>query len=193
MFHARIAEEQGQFNFDDVARGITDKMLRRHPHVFGDLRNRDISDAELARIWQAAKTREKSARPGQPETANSSLPAIYRARQLQKGAARVGFDWPDIDPVLDKLEEEVAELRHAWKTGDKDSVIDEIGDVMFVCVNIARHAKTNAEMALRQTNRKFERRFAYVCAQMEASGVPMEQSKLEQMENFWQQAKTVVD
>lgn len=193
VFHARIAEEQGQFDFDDVARGIADKMLHRHPHVFGDLRDREISDEELARIWKTAKAEEKSGSRGPGQVDNSSLPAIYRARQIQKDAARVGFDWPDIVPVLDKLEEEIAELRQAYESGDLDSVSDEVGDVMFVCVNIARHAKVNAEIALRNTNRKFERRFKYVCKEMEAAGIPMVQGQLEQMENFWQQAKSVVD
>ena len=193
VFHARIAEEQGHFDFDDVARGITEKMQRRHPHVFGELRGREISREELSKIWQAAKESEKAGGEKSGDSDGASLPAIYRARQLQKDAARVGFDWPDISPVLDKLEEELAELRQAYEAGDFESVSDEVGDVMFVCVNIARHAKINAEMALRQTNLKFERRFAYVCEQMEAAGIPMEQAQLDAMEEFWQQAKSVVD
>ena len=193
VFHARIAEEQGHFDFNDVARGITEKMQRRHPHVFGELRGRDISREELSQIWQAAKESEKTGGEKSGDSDSASLPAIYRARQLQKDAARVGFDWPDIRPVLDKLEEELAELRQAYEAGDFESVSDEVGDVMFVCVNIARHAKINAEMALRQTNLKFERRFAYVCEQMEAAGIPMEQGQLDAMEEFWQQAKSVVD
>ena len=193
VFHSRIAEEQGHFSFDDVARGIADKMLRRHPHVFGELRDREIGEEELTQIWQTAKAKEKAAGRKRGVADDAALPAIYRARQLQKDAARVGFDWPDITPVLDKLEEEIAELRQAYEAGDIKSVTDEVGDVMFVCVNIARHAKVNAEIALRQTNRKFERRFAYVLEQMEAAGIPMEQAQLDRMESFWQQAKSVVD
>lgn len=193
VFHARIAEEQGHFNFDDVARGITEKMQRRHPHVFGELRGQDISREELSQLWQTAKAAEKSSGSKSDTSDSTSLPAIYRACQLQKDAAIVGFDWPNINPVLDKLEEELAELRQAYTAGDTESISDEVGDVMFVCVNIARHAKINAEMSLRHTNLKFERRFAYVCEQMEAAGIPMEQGQLEQMEAFWQQAKSVVD
>jgi len=118
--------------------------------------------------------------------------AIYRARQLQQRAAGFGFDWPDIVPVFDKLEEEIEELRHAFDSGDDNAIADEIGDILFVCVNIARHARVNAEMALRQTNRKFERRFAYVQQQMAAAGIAMEQHELERMEQFWQQSKNVV-
>ncbi len=193
VFHARIAEEKGQFNFDDVAAGITDKMLRRHPHVFGEDRGRDLSDEHLSERWQALKRQEKAARPKPetlPEGDNNS--ALYRARQLQQAAAELGFDWTSIGPVFDKLEEEIAELRHAYASGDDSAIAGEIGDVMFVCVNIARHARINAEIALRQTNRKFVRRFEYVRQQMQAAGIVMEQHELEQMEQFWQEAKGVV-
>ena len=194
VFHARIAEEGGHFNFDDVARDIADKMIRRHPHVFGDDSAREFDDDELSRQWQALKEQEKANKPDQQRPAeNSSLPAIYRARQLQQDAASFGFDWPSIDPVLDKLEEEIGEMRHAIAQGDKDAMRDELGDVLFVCINLARHFKIDAEIALRQTNRKFERRFAYVCEQMQAAGIPFEQEQLEQMESFWQEAKSVVD
>ncbi len=198
VFHARIAEEQGQFDFDDVAQGISDKMRRRHPHVFGDARDQELSDDSLSRQWQAIKQQEKSARanngldtgPGNDSGASS---AIYRARQLQKEAATFGFDWPDITPVFDKMEEELAELKQAFSEGDKDAISEEIGDLMFVCVNLARHARVDAEMSLRQTNRKFRRRFAYVQQQMDAAGIEMEQNQLELMERFWQEAKSHVD
>ena len=192
VFHARIAEEQGQFDFDDVARGIADKMLRRHPHVFGEARGKAVSDAELSASWQALKDEEKGeAEPVDlPETSVNS--PLYQARKLQKDAARSGFDWPDLEPVFDKLEEELAELRTAWRDGDSDAIADELGDLLFVCVNVARHAKINPEMALRRTNAKFARRFAYVEERMAAAGEPMEQSRLETMERFWQQAKGVV-
>ena len=193
VFHARIAEEKGQFDFDDVAGAITDKMLRRHPHVFGDERDRDFSDESLSQRWQELKQQEKAARKkddGLPDGDSNS--AMYRARQLQKHAAEFGFDWPSITPVFDKLEEELAELRQAYASGDSAAIADEVGDVMFVCINIARHARVNAEMALRQTNQKFVRRFEYVTRQMEAAGVDMEQHELERMEQFWQDAKGVV-
>ncbi len=193
VFHARIAEENGQFDFDDVARGITDKMLRRHPHVFGADRGKAVSDEVLSQQWQALKQLEKSdSENNVTADDNASNSAIFRARQLQKHAALSGFDWPDLAPVFDKLEEEVAELRQAFDSGDDHAIAGEIGDVMFVCVNIARHAKTNAEMALRRTNRKFVRRFAYVQQQMADAGIVMEQDQLDQMERFWQESKNIV-
>jgi len=193
VFHARIAEEKGQFSFDDVAQGIADKMLRRHPHVFGESRDQQVSDAELSQQWQALKQAEKknSASPDL-DSDMASRSAIYRARRIQKAAAEAGFDWPSIDPVFDKLEEEFAELKQAFGAGDQAAIADEIGDLMFVCVNIARHAKVNAETALRQTNQKFLRRFAYVQQQMVDAGIEMEQHQLEQMERFWQESKTIV-
>ncbi len=193
VFHAQIAAEQGQFNFDDVARGITDKMLRRHPHVFGEDRDREVSETELSQQWQRLKQQEKAGRE-QPQVGaeSASSSAIYRARQLQQRAAEFGFDWPSIAPVFDKLEEEVAELKHAYATGNDAEIAGEVGDIMFVCVNIARHARINAEIALRETNQKFIRRFAYVQQQMAAAGIDMEQRQLEQMETFWQESKSIV-
>lgn len=193
VFHARIAEEQGQFDFDEVARGITDKMQRRHPHVFGEPHERTRSEADVRELWQELKQREKAARP-EPcltdDTASNS--AIFRARELQKRAAEFGFDWPDIIPVFEKLEEELAELKQAYASGEQDAIASEIGDILFVCINIARHAGINAEMALRATNSKFVRRFAYVQEKMAASDIVMEQRQLEQMEKFWQESKAVV-
>lgn len=199
VFHARIAEEKGQFDFDDVAQGITDKMLRRHPHVFGEGRDQQWSEEALSRQWQAIKLEEKKQRKDTApvndtrDSDDSSNSAIYRARQIQKDAAGLGFDWPDIQPVFDKLEEELAELKQAFASGNKDEISDELGDLMFVCVNLARHAKVNAEMSLRKTNRKFQRRFDYVQQQMRNAGIEMEQGQLEQMEQFWQEAKSHVD
>ncbi|MDH3386927.1 MAG: nucleoside triphosphate pyrophosphohydrolase [Gammaproteobacteria bacterium] len=193
VFHARIAEEKGQFDFDDVAQGITDKMLRRHPHVFGDQSGEPVSDEDLSQQWQALKQQEKSQRQPSPlGTDSASSSAMYRARQIQQEAAGFGFDWPDINPVFDKLEEELAELKHAFGSGDRDAISDELGDLLFVCVNLARHAGVNAEMSLRRTNRKFLRRFAHVQSQMAASGIDMDQRQLEKMEQFWQESKDLV-
>ena len=196
VFHARIAEENGQFDFNDVARGITDKMQRRHPHVFGEGRDQNWSDETLARQWQAIKEEEKRQRgksvDSSQENDKSANSPIYRARQIQKNAAALGFDWPDINPVFDKLEEELGELKQAFADGNKDAISDELGDLLFVCVNLARHARVNAEMSLRNTNRKFQRRFDYVQQQMRDAGIVMEQGQLEAMEKFWQEAKTHV-
>jgi ATP diphosphatase len=194
VFHSRVAEEKGQFSFADVAQDITDKMLRRHPHVFGDARDQNWSDEVLAQQWQAIKEKEKGARLNSGISDDTSAnSAMYRAREIQKEAAELGFDWPDINPVFAKLEEELDELKQAFRSGDKDAISDELGDLLFVCVNLARHARVNAEMSLRRTNRKFQRRFAYVQQQMAAAGIVMDQSQLEQMEVFWQDAKTHVD
>ena len=194
VFHSRVAEEKGQFNFADVAQGITDKMLRRHPHVFGEARDKDWSEEVLAQQWQAIKEKEKAAKvkSGISDGASANS-AMYRAREIQKDAAELGFDWPDINPVFAKLEEELEELKQAFKSGDKDAISDELGDLLFVCVNLGRHARVNAEMSLRRTNRKFQRRFAYVQEQMAAAGIVMDQRQLDQMEVFWQDAKTQVD
>jgi len=199
VFYARMAKEAGAFEFGDVVGAICDKMLRRHPHVFGGARDQQWSDAELAQQWQAMKAEEKQQQSGEDPAGTETLDdssvnsAIYRARQIQQHAAEFGFDWPDINPVFDKLEEELAELKQAFATGDKDAISDELGDLMFVCVNLARHARVNAEMSLRQTNRKFQRRFAYVQQQMSAAGIEMDQRQLEQMERFWQESKNQVD
>ena len=193
VFHARIAEEQGQFDFDDVAQGITDKMLRRHPHVFGDTRNQQLSDETLSQQWQALKQAEKADLEKPDMSIDSGAnSAMYRARQIQKEAASFGFDWPDINPVFDKLEEELAELKYAFSTGDSNAISDELGDLMFVCVNLARHARVNAEMSLRNTNQKFLRRFAYVQQRMQDAGIEMNQQQLETMEQFWQESKATV-
>lgn len=193
VFHARIAEERGAFNFDEVVEGIVSKMLRRHPHVFDTERDNKLDEAALKQQWQALKQAEKSA----PEERSfgdhsAALPALNRAGVLQTEAAEYGFDWPSIQPVLEKLDEEVAELKQAITSGSERDISDELGDVMFVCLNIARHRKINAEMALRDTNRKFMRRFDYVIEQMNAAGHDMDQQQLERMEGFWQQSKGVV-
>ena len=193
VFHACIAEEQGQFDFNDVANGIVDKMVRRHPHVFGAERDKKLSEEQLSAQWQALKQQEKSAssKIGVTPAVSANSP-IFSSRQIQKDAAEFGFDWPDISFVIDKLDEEVAELKRAISEGDKSAISDELGDVLFVCVNIARHARVNAEMALRQCNQKFTRRFEYVQQQMLSVGISMNQRQLEQMEQFWQESKGVV-
>ncbi len=193
VFHSRIAEENGDFNFADVVESIVSKMLRRHPHVFGKDRGQKTDEATIKGQWQAMKAAEKARQPatGFGDDSNN-LSAIHRAERLQQQAAEYGFDWPDIQPVLDKLDEELAELRESITTGDNDAIEDELGDLLFVCVNIARHRKINAEMALRRTNQKFIRRFDYVVEQMKLSEQPMDQRQLEQMEQFWQTSKSIV-
>ncbi len=193
VFHARIAEEKGQFDFDDVARGIVEKMVRRHPHVFGEDRDKPRSEEMLAKQWQSIKKEEKNDKPDRPLAADSaSNSAIFRATQIQQHAAGLGFDWPDIHPVMEKLDEEVAELCEAVAEGDVDEISNELGDILFVCVNIARHKRINAEMCLRQTNQKFMRRFDYVQRKMTQAGIDMDQAMLARMEKFWQESKQFV-
>jgi len=193
IFHARIAEENHLFNFNDVAEGIVNKMKRRHPHVFEADRSNQISDEALSLQWQSLKNEEKSGSPDSAFGASSaSLSAINRAKVLQGEAAEFGFDWPRIANVVDKLEEEMDELRLAIESGNSEAISDELGDLLFVCMNIARHAKVDAEMALRRTNRKFINRFNYVSEQMKSAGIEMNSQQLDRMEYFWQQSKSIV-
>ncbi len=193
IFHARIAEENHLFDFNDVAEGIVNKMKRRHPHVFEADRSNQISDEALSLQWQSLKSEEKSGSPDSTFGASSaSLSAINRAKVLQGEAAEFGFDWPHIANVVDKLEEEMDELKLAIESGNSDAISDELGDLLFVCMNIARHAKVDAEMALRRTNRKFINRFNYVSEQMKSAGIEMGSQQLDRMEYFWQQSKPIV-
>jgi len=193
IFHARIAEENHLFDFNDVAEGIVNKMKRRHPHVFEADRSNQISDEALSLQWQSLKNEEKSGSPDSAFGASSaSLSAINRAKVLQGEAAEFGFDWPHIANVVDKLEEEMDELRLAIESGNSEAISDELGDLLFVCMNIARHAKVDAEMALRRTNRKFINRFNYVSEQMKSAGIEMDSQQFDRMEYFWQQSKSIV-
>ncbi|MCP4487912.1 MAG: hypothetical protein GY820_11425 [Gammaproteobacteria bacterium] len=153
-----------------------------------------LRDPESGCPWDTRQTSASIARytPGPFGTDSSRLSATHRAEHLQRQAAAQGFDWPDTEPVIDKLKEELLELEQAIASGDKDAIEDELGDLMFVCVNIARHTKINAEMALHRSNQKFIRRFKYVMAQMQASGQAMNQRQLDQMEEFWQASKAIV-
>jgi len=193
VFHARIAEEQGHFNFDDIVYGIVSKMKRRHLHVFDADRDNQISDDDLREQWHDLKQQEKTTRPAKKFGAHStSLSAINRADVLQGEAAILGFDWPDVGAVVDKLDEETEELKAAIEADDQDAITDELGDLLFVCVNIARHSKVNAEMALRNTNKKFINRFVYVVEQMKSTGIEMNRQQLQEMETFWQESKSIV-
>ena len=194
IFHSRIAQEKNQFDFNDVVSSIVEKMVRRHPHVFANPDNLKFSQEQLRGQWQSIKEREKALQPAKKTGAESaSLPPIYRAHEIQKQAAKSGFDWPDISMVLDKLDEEVQELKHAIQSQDKVDIQDELGDVMFVLINIGRHLKIDAEMALRSTNRKFNQRFCHVVEAMQKAGIEMNSDQLEMMETFWQQAKAIPD
>jgi MazG family protein len=194
VFHARMAEEARLFAFNDVARAIAEKMLRRHPHVFADAVIADAAAQTTA--WEehkAAERRAKAAASGRAISAldgvSESLPALARAEKLQRRAARVGFDWPDLPPILDKVEEELRELRHELACGDPARIADEIGDLLFAVVNLARRAGADPEQALRAACRKFDRRFRRVEARLAEAGTSPERASLDDMEAEWQKAK----
>ncbi len=195
VFHARMAEEAGHFAFDDVAEAISDKMVSRHPHVFGD-HDADTPD-DVKVTWEAQKEAERRAKAGAeggPLSAlhgvTAALPALLRAEKLQKRAARVRFDWPEVGQVFDKLDEEVGEIREEIAAGgDPDRLEDEVGDLLFVAVNLARHLKVDPESALRRTNAKFERRFRAIEAELAGRGEKAEDQSLEALEELWQAAK----
>ncbi len=187
VFHAQMASEAGMFNFDDVARSICEKMIARHPHVFGD-ESRDKTAAQQTLDWEKIKATER----GNTRTLDGvalGLPALMRAVKLQKRAARVGFDWPDISHVLDKMREEMTELVEARDTLTQTEVEAEFGDLMFVMANLARHMHIDPEAALRATNSKFTRRFARIEDFLADIGKTPSTSDLAEMDALWNRAK----
>ena len=199
VFHARMAEEAGAFDFGDVVESITAKLIRRHPHVFGDAR--DLSPAGVKALWGEIKEAEKAERrrergeSEQPAAAGllagvpAGLPALARAEKLTRKAATVGFDWPDAAQVVGKIEEEVREVRAALEAGARREIEDEIGDLLFAVVNLARHAGVDPESALRGANAKFERRFGAVEQALAAAGRTPADASLDDMEDLWVKAK----
>ena len=195
VFHARMAEEARQFAFNDVARAIADKMIRRHPHVFADAEVDGSAAQTIA--WEAQKAEERRAKAtaaGRPESALDGVglgfPALTRAEKLQKRAARVGFDWPSTPPIFDKIEEEIAELRAEIDGGGKpERITDELGDLLFAVVNLARRLTVDPEQALRHANRKFERRFRAIEERLAVAGKPIAEATLDEMEAEWRRAK----
>ncbi len=192
VYHSQMAEEEGAFDFDDVARGISDKMVHRHPHVFGD-QNRDKTPELQTRDWEEIKATERRARGEVRESAldgvATALPGLTRAVKLQNRAARVGFDWPHRDDVLDKLVEEANELSAEVETGSSDAIEDEFGDLLFVVANLARHLDIDPEAALRRTNSKFERRFRIIEDRLSAQGKTPPEASLEEMDAIWNEVK----
>ncbi|MCB8820741.1 nucleoside triphosphate pyrophosphohydrolase [Microvirga rosea] len=203
VFHARMAEEQGAFAFPDVVEAITRKLIRRHPHVFGGTRN--LSPEEVKNLWDDIKRQEKidkaaerarlsqSAETG-PESGflsgvPTALPALTRAQKLTTKAAKVGFDWPDTAQVIDKIHEELDEVREAATSRDADRIEDEIGDLLFAVTNLARHYGIDPESALRRTNLKFERRFRSIEEALAQQGRTLQDASLDKMEELWVKAK----
>lgn len=193
VFYARIAQEQGEFDLQDVAKAISDKLIRRHPHVFAD---GHTGNAEhLSAQWEAIKAQEKAAK-GQVEcslldTVPSGLPALMFAQKLQKACAKVGFDWPDIAPVLDKVREEIEEIAAELTPAQPDhtAIEEEIGDALFAMVNLARHAGVDADTALRKASHKFASRFRNVENMAKSGGHSLTDMSLDEMEALWQEVK----
>ncbi|MCC2650080.1 MAG: nucleoside triphosphate pyrophosphohydrolase [Microvirga sp.] len=202
VFHARMAEEQGAFAFGDVVEAITKKLIRRHPHVFGS--TKDLSPAEVKSLWDSIKAEEKAERKAErarmdlsPEAHEAgflggiptALPALTRAQKLTAKAAKVGFDWPNATQVIDKIHEELDEVKEAASSKDRDRIEDEIGDLLFSVTNLARHFGIDPERALRRTNAKFERRFRAVEQGLVEQDRSLDEASLEEMERLWVAAK----
>jgi nucleoside triphosphate diphosphatase len=195
VFHARMAQEQGAFDFGDVVQAITAKLLRRHPHVFGDARGLKVE--AVNELWDRIKAQEKvaQAEKGKPEEAGAlagvpvALPALTRALKLQEKAGKVGFDWNDPRAVLSKIREEADEIEAALDDGNGEDVGREVGDLLFAVVNLARHVKADPESVLRATNQKFERRFASIERALAAQGKSAREATLKEMDALWDAAK----
>lgn len=190
VFHARMAAEAGLFDFSDVVRAISDKMVSRHPHVFGD-ESRDKTAAQQTADWETVKAAERAGRAerGTLDGVALGLPALTRAVKLQRRAARVGFDWPTTDEVIAKIAEETRELTEARDRLGPAEVAEEFGDLLFVMANLARHLEVDPEAALRAANAKFTRRFGHIEARLAERGLRPEQSTLAEMDALWDEAK----
>ena len=193
VFHARMAEEQGAFDFDDVVDGISDKLERRHPHLFGTPDER--AEGQKKGSWEQIKDAERAAKSLDAGPASSidgvalALPALKRAAKLGQRAARTGFDWPDSGGAKAKIAEELDELTHAEAAGNADSIEDELGDLLFAVVNLSRHLRVDPEAALTRANRKFERRFRLMEQSLLSAGRQLETLSLDELETAWQRAK----
>jgi len=189
VFHAQMAAEEKLFTFDDVAAAISEKMIRRHPHVFGDAEIKDA--AAQTENWETIKAAERSKKKSDRTLADvpAALPALLRAQKLQARAARVGFDWPDTRGVISKIKEELAEVEEALASGNKAHTEEEIGDLLFAVTNLARFVEADAETALRGTNQKFIRRFESVEDGLAAQGKNIKDATLDEMEALWNEAK----
>jgi ATP diphosphatase len=193
VFYAQMAKEQGLFEFADIVDAINDKLVRRHPHVFAGAEYDD--EAQLNVAWEQSKENERDDKAAQQkasvlEGVARALPALKRAQKLQKRAGRVGFDWPALEPVMEKLHEEIEELRREVKNHNQQAQFEEIGDVIFSCVNLSRHLQVDAEEALRACNDKFERRFSHIEESLAQQQKDFTDCDIEQLEALWQQAKT---
>lgn len=201
VYYSQLAREEGRFEFDGVIDGITRKLIRRHPHVFptGDLyaplETPRLSDEEVKQRWEEIKAQERAVKAKAPEQLSlladvpAVLPALSRAAKLQKRASQVGFDWPSALPVVDNVREELDEVLEAMADNDAAGIEEEVGDLLFAAVNLARHLKVDPENALRAANRKFERRFRFIEQALRDTQRPMEDCTLEEMDALWGEAK----
>lgn len=198
VFYSQLGREDGYFSFDDIVLGITDKLLRRHPHVFPDGTvdsrvepGKRLSEADVKEQWEAIKQDERSEKGhrGALSDVPVNLPSIARAYKLQKRAARVGFDWPDVHGVIAKIQEELGELEQAIASGRKEAMEAELGDALFTLINLARHLKLEPDSALRACNRRFVERFEYVESALQERGRDLGQADMAEMEALWQEAK----
>ena len=201
VYYSQLAAEEGRFGFAEVVDGITAKLIRRHPHVFpnGDLYAapdaQKLEEAAVKQRWEELKAEERAARAAAPEQLSllddvpQALPALSRAAKLQKRAAQVGFDWPEALPVLDKVREELDEVLEAMSENDPQAIAEELGDLLFVVVNLARHLKVEPEAALRAANGKFERRFRFIEQALREAGRPIENCSLDELDALWGEAK----
>ncbi|MDT3718034.1 nucleoside triphosphate pyrophosphohydrolase [Pseudomonas oryzihabitans] len=201
VYYSQLGREDGHFDFAQVVDGVTRKLVRRHPHVFpdGDLHGPldlpRLDEATIKRRWEEIKAEERAEKAAAPEQLSllddvpAALPALSRAAKLQKRAANVGFDWADAMPVVAKIQEELDEVREAMANGQAAQVAEEVGDLLFVMVNLARHLRVDAEDALRQANAKFERRFRYIEDALKAQGRTPQEASLEEMDALWDAAK----
>ncbi|MCW8888256.1 MAG: nucleoside triphosphate pyrophosphohydrolase [Gammaproteobacteria bacterium] len=193
VFHARMAEEEGLFCFDDVVEAVVTKMTRRHPHVFGDACVADV--AEQSEAWERIKREEQATKilaklqPSLLDGVTRALPAISRAEKLQRRAARGGFDWPDSEGVVAKIEEELAELQEAMVAGDNDLMTEELGDLLFSCTNLARHLNIDGEQALRRSNEKFEARFRAMELLVQSENRSLDDCSALEQDQLWQKVK----
>ncbi len=187
IFHARIASEKGEFDIWDVIDGITDKMVARHPHVFGDTEVQD--SREVIQRWEELKKKEGKMKDSLLEGIPEALPSLLRAHRVQERVSRVGFDWEDIEGALEKVDEEFEEFRNALRKSERQQIEEELGDLFFSLVNISRFVGINPEEALRKTVTKFARRFRYIEKKAEESSRSLSEMSLEEMEEIWQEAK----
>lgn len=193
VFYSQMAKEQNLFDFEQVAAGICEKLIVRHPHVFDGAVFK--TDEERKQAWEAAKERERAVKnkAAEPESVLAgiavNLPALVQCEKIQDRAASHGFDWPEVEPVFEKVLEELQEVKEAWHSGDQAHIQEEIGDLLLVAVNLARHLKVNPEIALKESNKKFSRRFNYIEQQVNTSGRQLRDCELAELDSFWHQAK----